>query len=642
MKKTSLILTSVLVGVMMNSVDVVQAQQFLFEWGSFGRGDGQFDSIGDFAFDSSGNVYVPDYFNYRIQKFTSDGTFITKWGSEGIFGGQFQGQGPFDIAVDSLDNVYVLGGARNIQKYTSDGDFITNWDYDLTDDLTFNSADIIEIDSSDNFYITDINSNSIRKFDSSGNFLLKIGSDEQCLLFAGDCFDPDGDGPLEVGDGQFFIVIDVDVDSSGNVYVADTINQRIQKFSGDGTFLTKWGSEGTADGQFNNPTGVAVDSSGNVYVADTVNHRFQKFTSDGTFLTKWGSEGTGVGQVRFPRNIAIHPSGDVYVADNHRIQVFSFEPPAADAEPPQLTVPSDMRIETQSEFGSIVTFDVSASDNIGIVSAPTCDYPSQFMFEIGKTVVTCEAFDAVGNRGVATFTVSVILLPPPPTPSTPPSLDSDNDGILDNVDGCPLQAETFNGYQDSDGCPDTPPPLDSDNDGIVDTQDNCPDAYNPNQRDGDNDRIGDVCDSTPEVVDEPAERLFHFSITPSQSSTQIIAGKEARSVITIALESGSSQDVNLSCVETPSVDVTCDINPSVVRPPDVATLSVYTKDTTPPTQYAVPVIGVGGVSKAFAGFIVDVTPGGLSEGSIIAIAMGVVGVGATVGGIIINKKRHPK
>jgi len=36
--------------------------------------------------------------------------------------------------------------------------------------------------------------------------------------------------------------------------------------------------------------------------------------------------------------------------------------------------------------------------------------------------------------------------------------DSDGDGITDGVDSCPTQPETFNGFEDSDGCPDTPPP----------------------------------------------------------------------------------------------------------------------------------------------------------------------------------------
>jgi len=54
------------------------------------------------------------------------------------------------------------------------------------------------------------------------------------------------------------------------------------------------------------------------------------------------------------------------------------------------------------------------------------------------------------------------------------SWDTDGDGIVDVLDLCPTQAETFNGYQDDDGCPDTVPVADSDGDGIPDRVDSCP------------------------------------------------------------------------------------------------------------------------------------------------------------------------
>ena len=44
---------------------------FITKWG-----DG-----GDVAVDAAGNVYAADSSNHRIQKFTSDGTLITQWGS---------------------------------------------------------------------------------------------------------------------------------------------------------------------------------------------------------------------------------------------------------------------------------------------------------------------------------------------------------------------------------------------------------------------------------------------------------------------------------------------------------------------------------------------------------------------------------
>ena len=52
------------------------------------------------AVDSLGNVYVSDSGNSRIQKFSSSGVFLSKWGSVGIGDGQFNfSQG---VAVDSL------------------------------------------------------------------------------------------------------------------------------------------------------------------------------------------------------------------------------------------------------------------------------------------------------------------------------------------------------------------------------------------------------------------------------------------------------------------------------------------------------------------------------------------------------------
>jgi hypothetical protein len=55
--------------------------------------------------------------------------------------------------------------------------------------------------------------------------------------------------------------------------------------------------------------------------------------------------------------------------------------------------------------------------------------------------------------------------------------DSDGDGILDDKDKCPKEPETFNGYQDEDGCPDEKPKeeiKDTDQDGIPDVKDKCP------------------------------------------------------------------------------------------------------------------------------------------------------------------------
>ncbi len=69
----------------------------------------------DIAFDSSGNIYVVDTNNHRIQKFDSSGTFITKWGSSGSSDGQFNY--PQGITIDTSGNIYVVDtNNHRIQK----------------------------------------------------------------------------------------------------------------------------------------------------------------------------------------------------------------------------------------------------------------------------------------------------------------------------------------------------------------------------------------------------------------------------------------------------------------------------------------------------------------------------------------------
>jgi DNA-binding beta-propeller fold protein YncE len=86
----------------------------------------QFDGPDGVAIDSSGNVFVADTSNHRIQKFTNTGKFIRKWGSLGSGNGQFNF--PAGVAIDSSGNVFVadLGNDR-IQKFTNTGKFIRKW-----------------------------------------------------------------------------------------------------------------------------------------------------------------------------------------------------------------------------------------------------------------------------------------------------------------------------------------------------------------------------------------------------------------------------------------------------------------------------------------------------------------------------------
>ena len=270
-----------------------------------GSGDGQFDGPLGIAVDGSGNVYVTDNNNNRVQVFSASGTFLRKWGSEGGGDGQFDG--PWGIAVDGSGNVYVAdSGNRRIQKFNASGEFLLNWGSQGSGDGQFQFAVGIALDASGNVYVADNGNYRIQKFSASGEFLLNWGSEGSA-------------------DGQFRNPHGIAIDGSGNVYVTDWLNDRVQVFSASGVFLRKWGSRGSGDGQFGNPDGIAVDGFGNVYVVDHFPSGIQVFSASGVFLRKWGSHGSGEGQFQGPWGIAVDGSGNVYVADfgNHRIQVFS-------------------------------------------------------------------------------------------------------------------------------------------------------------------------------------------------------------------------------------------------------------------------------------------------------------------------------
>ena len=65
---------------------------------------------------SDGSVYVADQFNHRIQKFTSEGVFVSEWGTEGSGDGQFNWPG--GVAVASDGSVYIADtGNDRIQKF---------------------------------------------------------------------------------------------------------------------------------------------------------------------------------------------------------------------------------------------------------------------------------------------------------------------------------------------------------------------------------------------------------------------------------------------------------------------------------------------------------------------------------------------
>jgi DNA-binding beta-propeller fold protein YncE len=316
---------------------------FLTQWGSAGAANGQFNGPFGVAVDSSGNVYVTDSGNSRIQKFNSSGTFIIQWGTHGSGNGQFDS--PIGIAVDISGNVYVADVNNNrIQKFNSSGTYISQFGTLGSGDGQLHSPYGVAIDLSGNIYVADSSNHRIQKFDPSGTFITKWGTHGG-------------------GNSQFDNPRGLAVDLAGNVYVADVGNTRIEKFDSSGTYLTQWGGEGTGKGQFEFVAGVIADAWGYVYVTDASNNNIQKFTSTGSFVTRWGTSGSGAGQLNAPFGVSIDTLGNVYVADsaNNRIQKFGCAPEE------YFTLKWGQPGSSPGTFNSPVGVAVDSSDNIYVV-----------------------------------------------------------------------------------------------------------------------------------------------------------------------------------------------------------------------------------------------------------------------------------
>ncbi len=281
------------------------AKGVLSTFGSAGAGPGQFSNAANglrgVAVDQgSGDVYVVDGGNHRVQRFTASGAFVSQLGSgsSGTMGGLFNS--PWGVAVNPLDgSVYVSDGANlRVQKFSSAGSFIRAFGWDT----------IIAAGPPPN---------------SNGTSFEVCDTTALVPNLATDC----KAGSNGVGDGQLGTTFNghpaVDP-SSGNLYVADpggASARRVQRFSGaNGAFEGRWGGEGAGLGQFGSggPTHAAVDSAGAVYVVDPAGAapRVQKCVPSGTppavtaSCSLFASYTVGAAVNTTPVAVAVDPSND--------------------------------------------------------------------------------------------------------------------------------------------------------------------------------------------------------------------------------------------------------------------------------------------------------------------------------------------
>ncbi len=234
------------------------------------------------AVDSSGNVYIADTGHDRVDEVNSSGA-LTFFAGTGTAGQPTAGPAtssdvdPAGLAVDSSGNVYIADrGNSRVEKVTSSGTLSIIAGTGTAGAPTAGAATSsklngpfgIAVDASGNVYIGDLGNSEVEKVTSSGTLSIFAGTGTAGSATAGPATSSELNQPYGLT-----------VDSAGDVYIADYSAHEVDRVTPSGT-LSIFAGTGTAGTQtastagvatstnLGGPNGVALDSSGDVYIAD--------------------------------------------------------------------------------------------------------------------------------------------------------------------------------------------------------------------------------------------------------------------------------------------------------------------------------------------------------------------------------------
>jgi hypothetical protein len=274
----------------------------LTPFGGSGSTDGKFNRPQGVAIDSSGNIWVVDKNNNRVQKFDETGKFLLQFGGLGSADGKFND--PRGIAVSSNGTVWVSDiGNKRVQAFDSQGAFIRK----ITTEMNMPYG--LATGPGGVLWVADPGTARINKYSESGSYLGKA---------YGSAANPTGGSDLNYPVG-------LATDAAGNVWAIDSGNSSIKKYNSSGKYISQLGTTGTGPGQLQTPLYIAVAPSGHLLVTEELTNRVQVFQSNGVYLRQFGSAGTGDSQFNEVRGVAINADNTAFVVDpgNHRVTKWS-------------------------------------------------------------------------------------------------------------------------------------------------------------------------------------------------------------------------------------------------------------------------------------------------------------------------------
>lgn len=287
------------------------------------------------AVDSNGNIYIADYYSYRVREVTASTGVINTIAGNGRPG--YSGDNDaatsatiYDvhgIAVDSSGNVYIADtGNSRVRKIDTKGT-ITTFAGNGTrgysgDGAAATGAELwfpcgLAFDSSGNLYISDYGNSTVRKVDSKGNITTVAGTGSYG-------FSGDGGSASKAALAYPYAIT---FDNAGNLLIADTGNTDIRKVDSSGNISTLISGI--------TPENIAADSTGAIYFVDGVSSIVQKILPGGTIIPIAGNgsayfagdNGPALqAELNQPQGVATDKSGNVYIADTQNQVIRQLSP----------------------------------------------------------------------------------------------------------------------------------------------------------------------------------------------------------------------------------------------------------------------------------------------------------------------------
>ena len=219
--------------------------------GSYGSGDGQFYTPYGIAVKGD-IIYVCEQSNNRVQKLTTSGQFLSKFGTSGSGNGQLSD--PRGICLDLMGRVFVseYSNAR-VSVFEADGTFSHHIQGNSSDGSNLVNPWGMAFDLTGNLHVADYSSQSIKVFTPNGTFVSQYGSgviqypagieiDDEGFTFIGEYYNRNSSyhySRLFVLNAQHQLVYSLQnhryatgvcLDKDGFVYVCDYSNSRVMKY----------------------------------------------------------------------------------------------------------------------------------------------------------------------------------------------------------------------------------------------------------------------------------------------------------------------------------------------------------------------------------------------------------------------------